>query len=199
VTRRRLPRCPAPASIGSTDARSNSIGTCPARHEIQRSAPDDSGAGGLVRAPKSRTARNPNLSGRKVRLGFLGRFRAVCGPLAVPIPYVCHPVRVYVLPDVESASPSRGRSLNGRRGYESANARPQASHYRPHRPEPRDTGSGRATNLKTRAARLVVRWSQLGPTVLGSQTCLRSSLATRTTRSALLPRSPQREIRARVP
>jgi hypothetical protein len=49
-----------------------------------------------------RCSRTMNVSGERLDLAFLSRFRAPCGLLAVPFPRVCHRLRVYVMPVVPS-------------------------------------------------------------------------------------------------
>jgi hypothetical protein len=44
--------------------------------------------------------------GVRFKLAFLSRFRPLCGPFAVPIPGVCHRVRVYVARRAPPARPA---------------------------------------------------------------------------------------------
>ena len=55
--------------------------------------------------------------GERFGLAYPSPFRSLCGPFAVPIPSVCHRVRVYVVRACRVFVTYRGRSLYRRRGY----------------------------------------------------------------------------------
>ena len=107
--------------------------------------------------------------GDRFGLAFLSRFGVLCGLFAVPIPSVCHPVRVYVSPGVDRASVDPAQ-LSPRCALCRAWPDPTTRRLRHHSP--------RSPPTKTRCRRREPR-SRTGPTLPHGEThrCFRHAEA----------------------